>query len=176
MSLFSYICNIFHKRPVRKIIFLDFDDVMTTTKYCLLLNRQNLPEKDEFGVLFDSDCIAAFKHVLDETKAEIVISSSWKSDMSLVEIQRMWKERNLPGMPMDVTPTISRHRGDEIAAWLTLCPDPCRYVIIDDEQREQFNTDQLSHLVTTDGYDGLTMPLAEEAITILNLSDTITGT
>ena len=156
------------KSAERKIIFLDLDGVMDNGKYDLYLNKYNLPEKDDYGVLFDPDCIAAFKHVIDETKADIVISSSWKSDMSIDEIKRMWKERNLPGMPIDVTPTISRHRGDEIAAWLTLCPDPCRYVIIDDEQREQFNTDQLPYLVTTDGYDGLTMPLADKAIEILN--------
>ena len=132
-------------RKCRRIIFLDFNDA-----------------------LFNSDCIAALMHIIHETKAEIVISSSSKTDISLDEIQRKWKERNLPGMPIDVTPSISRHRGDEIAAWLTLCPDPCRYVIIDDGQREQFNTNQYPHLIITNAFFGLTMSLANKAIDILN--------
>lgn len=152
-------------RKERMIIFLDFDGVMDNGKYDLYLNQYNLPEKDEFGVLFDPDCMAALKHIIDETNAEIVISSSWKIDMSIEDMQRMWKERNLPSMPIDVTPTISRHRGDEIAAWLTLCPDPCRCVIIDDEQREQFNMDQYPHLIYT---KGLTMSIADNVIKLLN--------
>lgn len=43
----------------RKIIFLDLDGVMDNAKYDIYLNKHNLPEKDEFGVLFDPDCIAA---------------------------------------------------------------------------------------------------------------------
>ncbi len=177
MSLFSYICSIFRKRPVRKIIFLDFDDVMTTTKYCLTLNRKKQPEKDEYGVLFDPDCVAALKHIVDRTDAEIVITSSWREvDMPMQRLKEMWESRHLPGKFADVTPPISRYRGEEIAAWLTFCPDNCQYVIIDDLPQDQFHTNQYDHLVTTDGYAGLTMALAEEAITILNLSDTITGT
>lgn len=132
-------------RKCRKIIFHDFDNT-----------------------LFEPDYIAAINHVIDETKAEIVISSSWKIDMSVEDIQRMWKASNLPGIPIDVTPAISRHKGDEIAAWLTLCPDPCRYVIIDDGQREQFNTNQYPHLIITNAFFGLTMSLANKAIDILN--------
>jgi len=170
MSLFSYICNIFCKRPIRKIIFLDFDDVMTTTKHCLLLNRQNQPEKDEFCVLFDPDCVAALKHIVDETDAEIVVTSSWREvDMPMQRFKEMWESRHLPGQLADVTPSISQYRGEEIAAWLTFCPDNCQYVIIDDLPQDQFLVNQYDHLVTTDGYAGLTMALAEAAIKILNI-------
>lgn len=55
-------------RKERKIIFLDFDGVMDNGKYDLYLNKNNLPEKDEFGVLFDPDCIAALKYIINETK------------------------------------------------------------------------------------------------------------
>jgi len=169
MSLFSYICSIFHKRPVRRIIFLDFDDVMTTTKHCLSLNRQNQPEKDEYGVLFDPDCVAALKHIVDETDAEIVVTSSWREvDMDILRLKEMWESRHLPGKLADVTPPISHYRGEEIAAWLTFCPDNCQYVIIDDLPQDQFLTNQYDHLITTDGYAGLTRKLAEQAISILN--------
>lgn len=158
------------QRPVRKIIFLDFDDVLTTTKHCLLLNRQNLPEKDEYGVLFDPDCVAALKHIVDETNAEIVVTSSWREvDMPMQRLKEMWESRHLPGTLTDVTPSISQYRGEEISAWLTFCPDNCQYVIIDDLPQDQFLVNQYDHLVTTDGYAGLTMPLAEHAIQILNI-------
>ena len=152
----------------RKIIFLDFDGVMDNAKYDIYLNKHNLPEKDEFGVLFDPDCIAALAHIVEQTGADIVISSSWKDYMTMDEIHAMWHKRQLPGKVIDVTPTTSRHRGDEIATWLNLCPDTCSYVIIDDQPREQFNTDQYDHLIITNGFYGLTQSDAEHAVEILN--------
>ncbi len=152
----------------RKIIFLDLDGVMDNAKYDIYLNKHNLPEKDEFGVLFDPDCIAALAHIVEQTGADIVISSSWKDYMTMDEIHAMWHKRQLSGKVIDVTPSISRHRGDEIATWLNLCPDTCSYVIIDDQPREQFNTDQYDHLIITNGFYGLTQSNAEHAVEILN--------
>ena len=42
--------------------------------------------------------------------------------MSYQEMLEMWEKRHLPGFVTDLTPTVSRHRGDEIDAWLTECP------------------------------------------------------
>ena len=80
----------------------------------------------------------------------------------------MWRKRNLPGAPIDVTPTISQHRGEEIEAWLKAHPTPCQYVIIDDESYDQFSIEQCPHLIIVDPFAGLTMPLADKAIRILN--------
>lgn len=174
MSLLSRLQSLFHKRQecqqeeiVRKIIFLDLDGVMDNRKYDVFLNKHSLPEKDEFGVVFDPDCIAALRHIVEETGAGIVISSSWKDDMSLDTLRKMWESRHLPGHLIGVTPTISLHRGDEIAAWLTFCPDNSQYVIIDDQPADQFHTAHYPHLITTSGWDGLTKELAEKAIEIL---------
>ena len=156
------------QRPMREIIFLDFDGVMCNGRYDLHLNKFNLPEKDEFGVVFDPDCVSALKLIIDSVGAEIVISSDWKIDMTMKELQSMWLKRQLPGKVIDRTPSISRYRGDEVQCWLDLCPDPCRYVIIDDLPPEQFHTDHYEHLITTDDYDGLTIPLAKKSIQILN--------
>ena len=150
-----------------KIVFLDFDGVMDNAKYDIYLNKHNLPEKDEFGVLFDPDCIAALAKIVEQTGAKIVISSSWKDFMTKEEIDQMWQKRQLPGEVIDVTPSTSRHRGDEIATWLNLCPNKCQYVILDDQPREQFNTDQYDHLIITNGFYGLTQSDAEHAVEIL---------
>lgn len=159
------------QRPLRRIIFLDLDGVMDSRTHNIYLNKHNLPEKDEFGILFSPECIAALKHITDNTDAEIVLSSSWKHIMSLQQLQQMWQQLQLPSKVIDVTPTCSRNRGDEIHRWLCLCPDPCQYVIIDDLPREQFHTAHYSHLVTTDGFNGLTLELANQAIEILRDSE-----
>ncbi len=153
---------------MHKFIFLDFDGVLNNRRYNLYRNIHHLPEKDEFGVLFDPDCVAALKHIIDETGAEIVVSSSWKDYMTMGEIRDMWRKRNLPGTPIDVTPTISQHRGEEIEAWLSAHPNPCQYVIIDDEPREQFSPEQCLHLISSNNFEGLTNLLSSKAIEILN--------
>lgn len=153
---------------MHKLIFLDFDGVMNNRWNNLYRNIHHLPEKDEFGVLFDPDCIAALKHIIDETGAEVVVSSSWKDYMAMDEIRDMWRKRNLPGTPIDVTPTISQHRGEEIVAWMAAHPNPCQFVIIDDEPCDQFQSHQLPHLITTNNFEGLTMPIAIKAIEVLN--------
>ena len=79
----------------------------------------------------------------------------------------MWNERNMPGFMTDVTPNLSRHRGDEIDQWLKECNIECNYVIIDDLGEENFNEHQLDKLVSVDPQNGLTDEAAERAITIL---------
>lgn len=64
-----------------KVIFLDFDGVMDTAYYDNYLNYMGLPEKDKYGVVFDPDCIANLRRIIDETGAGIVVSSTWKDFM-----------------------------------------------------------------------------------------------
>ena len=40
-----------------KIIFLDFDGVMDTAYYDLVVTKEGLPEKDSYGTVFDPDCV-----------------------------------------------------------------------------------------------------------------------
>ena len=61
-----------------KIIFLDFDGVMDTAYYDHILNKNGLPESDKYGVVFDPNCIKNLKAIIDNTGADIVVSSSWK--------------------------------------------------------------------------------------------------
>ena len=138
-----------------KIIFLDFDGVMDTAYYDDFLHKNSLPETDKYGIVFDPYCIKNLKYIIDNTRADIVISSTWKDDMTYNEILDMWKDRNLPGFVTDVTPTVSRHRGNEIDAWLEECRDTCRYAIIDDLDSSNFNPHQLEHLFIVNPYCGL---------------------
>lgn len=147
-----------------KVIFLDFDGVMDTAYYDNYLNCMGLPEKDKYGVVFDPDCIANLRRIIDETGAVIVVSSTWKDFMTYKEILEMWEYRKLPGFVTDTTPTCSRKRGDEIDSWLEECNTECEYVIIDDMDETQFNEHQYDRLFVVNPYDGLNEQTAEKVI------------
>jgi hypothetical protein len=88
----------------RKIIFLDFDGVLNTESYFQTLMQQGVPTHDEFGVLFDSNSVAKLAEIINLTNAQIVVSSSWRY-MGVIELQRMWKLRKLPGKIVGFKPT-----------------------------------------------------------------------
>ena len=152
-----------------KIIFLDFDGVIDTEYYSHILYEAGKPIADEHGLLFDPECVKNLKYIIDNTGADIVVSSTWKDDMSYEEILDMWKDRGLPGFVTDVTPTTAEHhRGDEIDAWLKECPTECNYIIIDDLEAYYFNEHQILRLLIVNPFFGLDENTAERAIKILN--------
>lgn len=106
-----------------KIIFLDFDGVMDTAYYDHMLSKQGLPGNDPYGTVFDPNCVHNLRRIIDNTGADIVVSSSWKHFMTYKEFLEMWDARGLPGFVTDVTPIpeMRRNRGDEIDAWLNEC-------------------------------------------------------
>ena len=156
---------------MKKIIFLDFDGVMDTAYYDHILSKNGLATTDKYGVLFDPTCISNLKKIIDATGADIVVSSTWKDFMSYQEILEMWKECNLPGFVTDVTPTVSRHRGSQIDAWLRDCKDVCQYVIIDDLGAGNFHTHQIPWLLVVNPYYGIDEVIVERAINLLNQND-----
>lgn len=152
-----------------KIIFLDFDGVIDTEYYSHILYEAGKPIADEDGLLFDPECVKNLKYIIDNTGADIVVSSTWKDDMSYEEILDMWKDRGLPGFVTDVTPTTAEHhRGDEIDAWLKECPTECNYIIIDDLDACNFNEHQIPRLLIVNPLFGLDEYTAERAIRKLN--------
>lgn len=156
-----------------KIIFLDFDGVMDTAYYDHILSKNGLPEYDKFGVVFDPDCIKNLKYIIDNTGADIVVTSSWKDFMSYKEILEMWECRNLPGFVTDVTPfpPYRRNRGDEIDAWLDECHVECQYVIIDDLDSYNFNEHQIPRLLIVNPFNGLDEETANRAVELLNSNE-----
>lgn len=153
-----------------KIIFLDFDGVMDTAYYDYILSKNGLPGSDEYGCVFDPNCVKNLKHIIDETGADIVVSSSWKVFMSYKQFLEMWEYRKLPGFVTDVTPTPPHrcNRGDEIDVWLEECNTDCQYVIIDDLDASNFNEHQIPRLLVVNPFVGLDEVTAERAIQLLN--------
>lgn len=51
-----------------KIIFLDFDGVMDTAYYDMVLVSKGLQEVDEYGVLFDPACVRNLETIIRKQK------------------------------------------------------------------------------------------------------------
>ena len=167
---------------MNKVIFLDIDGVLNTGWWYSQMDR-NTP-KDKYGYAFDPISVANLKKILDETGAEIVISSSWKS-FGLTELETMWHDRGLPGRLIGITPnTVSDElllnadldhmelfsiRGMEIKEWLDKHGKKVsHYVIIDD--MDNMLPEQKPHFVQTNPEVGITDKNADEAIMMLKES------
>ena len=76
-----------------KVIFLDIDGVVNSLDNMWAAGRieyHNGPfDRDKYGHIFDERCVRWLRLILQETKSQIVISSSWK-DSGLKVMQAMW--------------------------------------------------------------------------------------
>lgn len=144
-----------------KIIFIDFDGVLCP------INNEIDDGKDKFGQLFNAECVKQFNSIIAATDAKIVITSSWRQYLSLWQLRRMWRKRNMSGKIVGRTPQLQTNRGDEIDKWLTN-NRVHYYVILDDMDFRQFNEHHKSRLVTCDGRIGLIAEDKEKVIEILN--------
>ena len=164
---------------MRKVIFLDIDGVLNTKWWYAQMNR-NTP-KDKYGYAFDPNAVSNLKYILDQTGADIVISSSWKS-FGFSELEEMWEERGLPGKLIGITPNsvsdemllnadldnmeLFSIRGMEIKDWLSKKGRSIsHYAIIDD--MDNMLPEQQSHFVKTDPEIGITKENADQVIAII---------
>ena len=165
---------------MRKVIFLDLDGVLNTARWHRQADQQSL--QDEYGYRFDPAAVANLKKIVDDTGAEIVISSSWKY-MGLTKLKKMWKERMLPGKLIDVTPNsvgdkfllhadldsmdLLSIRGKEIKEWLMLHGrDVSHYAILDD--MNDIQQEQEPYFVWIDPEVGITNGNVMQVVMILN--------
>lgn len=152
---------------MHKILILDFDGVLNTEHYQGLLQYQGKPWQDEYGAFFDPKAVKQLKRIIDATDADIVVESSWKY-LGLDAMKELWKDRNLPGTIIDITPSLlGKNKGVEIASWLSkYAKQDIRYVIIDDEY--VILDSQLPYFILTNPYEGITEEQANRAISMLN--------
>jgi hypothetical protein len=154
-----------------KVIFLDIDGVLNV-----------IPQgHDKWGAIFHTHLVDNLKHIINITGAKIVITSTWRTGNGLPGMIEMWKERDLPGEVVGITPNFMVHfnttlcRGLEIDAYLKSHTDITNYVIIDDDS--DMENHQLENFVMTSGNTdhedcvdlgyGLTRKCANWAIDIL---------
>ena len=150
-----------------KVIFLDFDGVITTysTKWNISLRH-----------------VKRVKKICDETGAKLVISSSWRHENVQKTIDGIiGKTKLCPRNKMlywlidniyDITPWFSDKkyngtgRGGEIQTWLDKHPEVDNYVIIDDET--DMLDEQIFNFVQTDWTFGIQDREVKLCIDILN--------
>jgi Swiss Army Knife RNA repair-like protein len=106
-----------------KAIFLDIDGV---------LNSRRTPNPRKLPYVIQPDLLARLGRVLEQTGAEVVLSSTWRYDPAGLFTAKRW------GIPfVDVIPDLpGRPRRDEILAWLDAHAEVDRFAVIDDEDDE----------------------------------------
>ena len=149
-----------------KIIFLDFDGVISTY---------------EKGWRFDVEKIELLKEIVDKTDAKIVVTSSWKRGFTEVDdfIKSFYtnpRNKDLKNVTIfdwfansiyDITGHNSSWRGDGIQRWIDKHNEEIEsYVILDDDS--DFRDNQLFNFVQTDTYEGITSREVKLCIKILN--------
>lgn len=126
------------------VIFLDIDGV---------LNCDETPNPRKFPYIVDPRLLAIFKGLVARTGAEVVLSSSWRTDPVGLLAAKFY------GVPFsDVCPDMPGvSRCEEMLNWLSAHQDVHRYVVIDDE------SDCLDDLplFQPSGKTGLTVEIAE---------------
>ena len=165
---------------MKRIIFLDFDGVLNTARNIARLRAEGKPLSDEFGYLFDAEAVANLQTIIEQTDAEIVVSSSWKFE-GLERMRQLWQARRLPGRLLDITPDYLScvggidpsnpdsfvGKGNEIKAWLERhAAMDCRYVILDDTP--DVLASQRENYIQINDECGITAADAQRAIEILN--------
>ena len=132
-----------------KVIFLDFDGVLTTK-----LTRFS------FG---DPICVRELNRITTMTDADIVVSSTWRF-AGLRSVREDMFNWGVAKVPIDITPRLlddGKSRGEEIQQWLVENFGVTRFVILDDDTDMGNLRDKL---VKCDTSIGLTPTLADFAI------------
>ena len=138
------------------LIFLDIDGVLTT-------------RNTDFR--FKKECIDNLLRIVKETRAKIIICSSWKED-TLDKTIQLLPEQNREHV-LDQTPSIpGKSKGKEVQLFLHKNPSQQwltedDYVILDDEPEQYLPYQRSLHLVTTDIKTGLSEENTKKAIQML---------
>lgn len=174
---------------MNNVIFLDFDGVLNAFYYPKHLADRGETWRDKFGVLFTPECMMQLERIITTTKANLIISSSWKipiegetAEMALSNLRDMWETRQYPGKIAGTIPNLTLqeiqemhcegdficHKRFEIEQWLRLHPNCTSYAIIDDE--EIALPKHKSHFIHTNKTIGLQKEDADRVISILQRS------
>lgn len=149
-----------------KILFLDIDGVLNSQRFFNTLPHGfTTTRSDE---ILDPEAIDRLNKIIRETGAKIVVSSSWRIGLSLVELQILLKDHGVEGEVIGMTPSINkkgRVRGDEIQAWLNDHLEVIDFVILDDDSDMRH---LMPALVKTSHNEGLLDVHVEQAIKMLS--------
>jgi hypothetical protein len=156
---------------MNKYVFLDFDGVLNSHKFIMnSVNHFRAPSEKSYVITdhLDPEAIKKVNRILDETGANVVISTAWRKSYPLERLREMLESKGFTGCIISETKVIERvDRGVEIQDWLDINNvKPEQIVILDDMNPCCF--EGLEHrLVNTSFYVGLLDKHVEEAIALL---------
>jgi hypothetical protein len=87
---------------------------------------------------FDPMAVEILNQILDQTGAEIVVSSDWKLKTSIEGMCEFYQTQGIKKMPIDYTAwlpgaaTYHEQRATEIKTWLEQHPDTTKWAAVDD--------------------------------------------
>lgn len=156
---------------MNKIIFLDFDGVLNSQLW--YVKSKGYRGRDDL----DPDAIAILNSLILDTKASVVVTSTWRLGRTVEELQDILTRNGFLGEVISKTDSISGSgivRGNEIDRWLLDNPEKIgcyysdfkHYVIIDDDSDMLYR--HRNNFILTDGYVGLTPTNVYKAKQILN--------
>lgn len=149
-----------------KLIFLDMDGVMNSDRDFLPLGYHKTGQISTHPVgLFHVQCL---RHIIEETGAKIVISSTWRHTFNEAQFEAIFKVFGCRAEVIGMTPITNKHRGAQIDQWIQENNFTGKFVILDDD------TDMdphMSKLVKTRTSEGLNLAQCEEVIKRLGRKD-----
>jgi hypothetical protein len=165
-----------------KIIFLDFDGVLNSTKYFESLVDRSDPMQPKLVLdisdsqnQIDKEAVARLNTVVLQSGAKIVVSSTWRLMRTLDQLKLLLANAGFVGEVIDKTPELKRKnisdpcagRSVEIAKWLNdhenLNVD--KFAILDDSSEAGIGFGDL--FVKTKFHSGLQDQHVEKLIEIL---------
>jgi hypothetical protein len=126
---------------VLKVIFLDMDGVMNSMPFLLEHSAEykkpdgtpyTRADSEMWVEMIDPKCVERLNHIVTETGAVVVISSSWRHAHTVEAMREFFDARGFVGKIIDETPTIAGPRGREIEAWLA-DKNVKAFVVLDDD-------------------------------------------
>jgi len=152
-----------------KFIFLDIDGVLNSRQFIQNLEQTKSPLFEDCNQWIDPNLVNKLNKLIEETGAEVVMSSSWRLDHTKEQLEKLLSVYGFNHQIYSYTPDDWYcERGGEIKSWLkeyVINNKLDGFVILDDLNNMG---DLISHLVQTDEEYGLQDCDVEKAINILN--------
>ena len=149
-----------NERSERRVIFLDIDGVLqpgvneSRFKHDMDALKEELARKyhepaylelDKYDVAavyydWDAEAVSRLKHLIEETKAEIVLSSDWRHSKNLEQMKLLFRIHDLDGYLTELLPGTKEFsdKPEDLPVYLSNHPDLYYYCVIDDRFMDRF--------------------------------------
>ena len=145
-----------------KVIFLDIDGVLNTTRIMIAYGKGVTGSFEEQASRLDPIPILFLRRLVKYADVKIVLSSTWR-------LCKEWRELSeITQLPISArTPFLDDIRGRDIEKWMTDNPGVTQYVIIDDDS--DLLPEQLPHHVLINEQNGISFENMESICKLLDV-------